>query len=370
VLAEAGKIRDDMAKGLKAIDPKKYNRGPSDFGYVSLTPCSDGKNVYIWFANCVTACLDLDGNRKWSRQESAYENFEHGWSTSPIVTGGKVITYMRALVAYDAASGKTAWTTPLTALEGPYPGGRMHGSFCEADIGGTKVVITNQGDIFRVADGKKLCSEQRFGQTQNIATPVIDDGVLVRPDLGARIWPPTADSGGAICTAKLPSQAKEDMKLTDVKCVDVNFGGYPKYYNEWYIASPLVHDGLIYQLNSMGVLTVVDIKESKIVYQKYLDLNQFEFIHDGAARGIGASVTLGGKYIYVMSNFGTCLVIKPGRTYQQVAKNRFEQWVPVLDDGYYRPWEDHIQKTIASPIFDGKCMYYRAERNLYCIGEK
>jgi hypothetical protein len=115
----------------------------------------------------------------------------------------------------------------------------------------------------------------------------------------------------------------------------------------------------------MGVLTVVDLRENKIVYQKYLDLNQFENCGDAAARGIAPSPALAGKYIYIMSNFGTCLVIKPGRTYEQVAKNRIEDWVSVPNEG----WRDHVQKTVASPIFDGKCMYYRAERNLYCIGE-
>ena len=66
-----------------------------------------------------------------------------------------------------------------------------------------------------------------------------------------------------------------------------------------------------------------------------------------------------------MDNQGTALVLKPGRTFQQVARNRI---ATQLD----RYWPIPAQETIAyaPPIADGKRLYLRGERYLYCLGEK
>jgi hypothetical protein len=70
------------------------------------------------------------------------------------------------------------------------------------------------------------------------------------------------------------------------------------------------------------------------------------------------------------------LVIKPGRTYERVAKNRIERLLPGQLQGSVpkRPQDlindRYPECTASSPIFDGKRLYYRAERYLYCIGSQ
>jgi RNA polymerase sigma-70 factor (ECF subfamily) len=362
-IAERDALQKDIVARLRKIDAKKFRKDPSDFGFTGLTPTSDGQNVYVWMNSCVSACYDLNGNRKWIRLDN-YSNFEHGFSTSPLLIGGKLICYMRDIVAIDAQTGSTAWTVKYSELDGEYPA-RFHGSFTGTEIGGTKVFISPEADIYRVADGKVLFHDQQLAISQQIASPVVINGVLYRQDTFEHDWPPK-DRSGQLQIMKLPATATENMKISAHTQAQGDFSGFPHYYNNWTNASPLIHDGLAYSLNCSGILTVVDVAEAKVLYQKWLNLNQFESGGDAEARGVNCSPTLAGKYIFVTGNFGTTLVLKPGRTYEPIALNHIENFVPVKD----MPWANHIEKTIACPVFDGARMYFRAECRLYCMEEK
>ena len=93
--------------------------------------------------------------------------------------------------------------------------------------------------------------------------------------------------------------------------------------------------------------------------------------------GVCASPTQAGDYVYLFGADGSTLVMKAGRKYEEVAKNRIERMLPPprLAWGRRQSAEEMVsdrrsEVTISSPIFDGKRLYYRAERYLYCIGEK
>ena len=76
--------------------------------------------------------------------------------------------------------------------------------------------------------------------------------------------------------------------------------------------------------------------------------------------GCSASPTLAGKYIYLMDNQGTTLVIQPGREYREVARN----FLAESKDG-----KEQAQFN-STPIFEGTRLYYRSPGHLYCIGAK
>ena len=59
-------------------------------------------------------------------------------------------------------------------------------------------------------------------------------------------------------------------------------------------------------------------------------------------------------------NTGNTLVIKPGRSFEQLAKNRIESVFP-------RYWGLRHERFVASPAFDGKVMFLRGERFLYAL---
>ncbi len=144
-------------------------------------------------------------------------------------------------------------------------------------------------------------------------------------------------------------------------------------------ASPLYHDGLLYCLGNFGKLNVLDTtrtwNKDVLVYGTF---PPFDFRNPCSRKttgvGIGASPALAGKYIYMIDSGNCTIVMEPGRTYKEVARNTIVQTVPeqVSNTGGTRNyWSGpHQEQTEASPIFDGSRIYIRGEQFLYCIGEK
>ena len=102
----------------------------------------------------------------------------------------------------------------------------------------------------------------------------------------------------------------------------------------------------------------------KIVYQKLLDLDVFQDHNEGAARGVGASPIAAGNRIYIVGNSGTTLVIEPGKSYRQIAKNRIEN-VAMLGH-----WSERQERFVANPVADGNRLLIRGEDSLYAIGAR
>ena len=97
------------------------------------------------------------------------------------------------------------------------------------------------------------------------------------------------------------------------------------------------------------------------VYQRMLDIDQFQTSNEGAARGVGISPTLAGKHLYLFGNNGGMVVLEPGRTFKQVAKNKIENIVSI---GH---WGERQERFVSNPVFDGDRLYIRGEGHLYAI---
>ena len=348
------KLEKELHDALKKLDPKRFTRpGSQDVGYAGFTPVSDGKHVYVWFASGVTACYDLDGNRKWIRSDN-HETVEHGFSSSPVLAGDRLIVFMRELMAFDAQTGSNTWRNQTIVLTGMYPGGFFHGSFARARIGGVETVIPANGTVVRAADGAVLFKDERLASKQNVSSPVMDQGVLCM----------LATLGESLHVIRLPETAGEKMVPISMTEVKIPTKQFPYYYLGWHTASPLVHEGLIYLMNNAGLLTVVDQTAGAIVYQRMLDLDWFETANEGAARGHGISPSLAGKHLYFFGNSGAAVVLEPGREFKQVAKNKIE--------GLAVPgsWGQRQDRSVACPFFDGNRIYYRTESALYAIEAK
>ncbi len=108
-------------------------------------------------------------------------------------------------------------------------------------------------------------------------------------------------------------------------------------------------------------LNVVDAQTLRLVYKQRLDM--WPLFHFNAI-GATPSVALVGKHVFLMDNQGTMVVVEPGRAFKQVGYN-------CLRASIQHPWPlTTLERTQSAPIFDGKQIYIRGERNLCCIGEK
>jgi len=349
-LQEKGELEKDLLKKMKRVDAEKYAIEPiADVGFSGFTPASDGRSIYTWSASGVTACYDLDGNRRWIRVDRL-PAVEHGFSSSPLLVDGKFVVFMRDLLAFDAATGKLAWQIPLVGHEGYNPAGFFHGSPVAATIGKTPVIVLGNDSIVRAGDGKVLYTDRETGN-QAVASPLVDGGRLFQ----------TPSSRSELVVQTLPEKFTDPLRLP-TRRIAVDLSGFPKHYLPWHLSSPVVHQGLAYLLNNAGVLTVVDVDAGKVVYQKLLDLDPLQAPNEGAARGVGVSPALAGGRLYFLGNNGAALVLAPGRVYRQIAKNKIES---VVMRGH---WAERQERFMANPVFDGKRLYLRGEGYLYAIG--
>jgi hypothetical protein len=118
------------------------------------------------------------------------------------------------------------------------------------------------------------------------------------------------------------------------KGTNLKGGGY------WF-PSPILHDDLLYALNASSIFTVIDAKTGTIVYDQRLDFGGGESY---------PSITLAGDRLYVSSDNGVTLVLEPGREYKELARNSLE------------PFRSSL-------VFEGKRMYVRTTKGLWCFSE-
>ncbi|MFB3893977.1 MAG: PQQ-binding-like beta-propeller repeat protein [Phycisphaerae bacterium] len=305
-------------------------------GWTTPTPVTDGKLVYVWVTNDVAACYDLDGNRKWIRRVDLDFRWPgakygaYGYPCSPVLIGGKFIvsTGHGGTAAINAADGSLAWK-----LQAP------QSTICQnaATIGGVDVVISSDGQVLRVSDGKTLWTPQN---PANSGPGTLVGGILYNFHLHFETVDFTKCTGDAWKPAVTP--------------ISVNPGTV--------YASPLFNDGLVYAIDREGALSVVDLAAGKLAYKQKIDFFA-PMLHYNAC-GVGSAPTLGGKYVYLMDNQGHCLVMEPGREFKPVARNAIERHME-------RDYPTNPQETVYSnPVFEGTSMYVRAEGHLYRIQTK
>jgi len=350
---------------------RKYKLPPDMYvegwcAYTGSTPCSDGQNIYFTSGDGVTACYDLNGNRKWERFDSIAGAWgEHGAGfASPTIVGDKFIAATTKLHALDKASGKELLTFTVK--------GQSNGCYGmqPIKINGVEHLIAF-GNIFRVSDGKSVFNEN----LQNLFT-VHDNVIHFLTNGYMRFYRWEAQPGGDLSVKPLIAEEYGQISIP----AKANPAFNPKEsISAAYTASPLYHDGLLYCVGNSGRLVVMDTAKTRqsdvIIYNSF---PAFDF-KNGFGRktfGIGlcASPASAGKYVYMIDSANCALVLEPGREYKPVAKNVIEETVPAQwsnafgEKEYYM--DQHQEQTESCLIFDGSRIYLSGEQNLYCISEE
>lgn len=276
-------------------------------GYSAPTPVTDGADVFVEYGNGLVACYTLDGTRKWLKLVE-HTTLTYAHSASPVLAGGRLIVHFTALVALDPKTGDEVWRLPHPP---------SYGTPLAARIGDVAVVFTPKGVLVRAQDGKVLAD--KLGSC-GANSPTLHDGVVYYAHANAMAF-------------RLKDLSIEPGKTTAFWKGKVKSVGYG-------FSSPVVHDGLLYACNDQGVLSVLDAATGQSVYEERLNLGG----------SIYPSISATGKYIYVSSDTGTTAVLQPGREFVELARNKLE------------PFRSSL-------VFEGKRVYVRTEKQLYCIGE-
>jgi RNA polymerase sigma factor (sigma-70 family) len=328
---------------VKKPDWQYWGPGASIYGFAAMTPVSDGTHIYAFFANGVTCCYDFAGNRIWMTN-GKFNGAEHGNFASPLLCGNQLVVWANELRSYDTATGKLLWTVPCQPRN-------TYGSPFLLQAGGEYVVGSQNGTFARLRDGKPIWGGASFDDA--IPTPIVEGDMIYahggyKAEVGFKAY-------------KIPASMNGDKLQADFTVKTdwaIELGEKEKDFNQSYTASPLCVDGLVYRMTESGGLIVNDASNGETVYRKVLPMkSRTEYWSWG---GASASPALAGKCIYLIDNQGTTVVIKPGRTYQEVAVNTLEE----STDAKNRT------QNLSTPVFEGTRMYYRSPCFLYCIGDQ
>jgi len=346
--------RRAIREALNEIDEPRFAIRPdghfeSHFGIVGFTmptPVSDGRYVYVWCGMGVAACYDLDGNRRWITR---VPTGDLSYGSSPALADGVLAVFLNRLYGLDASTGRLRWDQQ-----------RVHkniGAILAARLAGQEVFISQQGEVIRPSDGRLLFRPWSIGTGDTgWSPPVILGNTVYVPRYGVaqlNLFDFTDCRG----------DSWEPEKPATVQMPDsINRLENGEWLDRWTAGSPLIWQGLSYQTDIYGVLYVADLATGEMLYRQPLAIEGL--MHYNAVP-VAASPTLIGPHVYVADNQGTMLVLEPGRTFRQLARNRI---ATQLD----RIWPIPAQETLAyaPPIVDGHRLYLRGERYLYCIGEQ
>lgn len=324
-LGELTRERDRLPKA-KAVKPH------GAIGQSCCTPLSNGEVVIALYNSGVLVCYDLAGNLRWARFLHRVSK-GYGQSMSPALAGGVVGVHIDdAMFGVDLASGRTLWEDYELQHQGSPVGLR---------VGEMDLFLTCEGHLRRAQDGKILA---KIGGALNLfSTPALhgDTGYWISENRRVSICRFLPKDGG----------------------VEVKGGGrgVPKGV---YYASALVHDGFLYLWNHSPALPpgetgkkpprtlyAIELAGGKVVAEAPLPIGGNAYPSPAAA----------GKFVYVSSDSGTCVVLLPGwRAVEAPGQARKEFLLKEVARNTLEPYN-------ACPIFEGDRLYLRGNSKLYCI---
>jgi len=296
----------------------KARQFPTDCGFATPTPVTDGCHVFVSYGTGVVTCFDLGGKRKWIRQFQLKPSTAEGRSASPVLAAGRLVVSITHLIALDPATGETIWEQKKAEA--------AYGTPVAAKIGDEAVIVTPTGRALRLSDGKVLLKDMAYADN---TSPVVTGGVACFV------------GGSVVVAVRLPDKVADEAKPKELWYADAE--------GEFF-SSPVVHDGLLYTMSNDGVLFIIEVKEGEIVFEDRL--GNIPSASTPETANIYPSMAVAGGHVFVSNDAGTTLVLKPGRGYSEVAKNTLEEGAG------------------GSHVFQGKRIYVRGGEFLYCIGEK
>lgn len=371
----------------KAAPTEKIERYNGVNSPATPTPATDGKRVYVLFGSYGAIAYDFDGNEKW-RKPIPLTNVRHGSAASPIVAGGKVIINgdqedMKSFVmAIDAATGQTAWQTarPNCFSSHTTPVYLKRDAAEEVVLAGSIRLAA-----YDLKDGSERWSCRGLEAISICPSPAAAEGVVYAMSFSMPEKLPTwedmagrydANKDGKIVERESPRLVKDVFSILDANHDgfitreewDTALGIFKQADNGLFavragdkgdvsdthvlwrqkqgigeIGSPLCYRGRIYTVRGGGMVSCLDAKTGRPVYEAQ---------RTGVTGAYYASPVAADGKIYIASTQGTVVVIEAGDVLKVLARNELGESI-----------------TATPAIADNK-IYVRTAGQLFAFGEK
>jgi outer membrane protein assembly factor BamB len=359
---------------------------PTESSPAASTPVSDGKTIVAYFGSCGLVAYDLDGKELWRFDlPMAVTNNEFGTGTSPVIADGLVLLARdlsadSAVYAIDLANGsqkwktdrkqKTAYSTPVVWTDGGkkvlvVPGAvsltgyelksgkelwavnKLPAVACTTPVlfkdtlvyaawapGGNDFKLPTFDEILKMAGDEKLGYLSKAGAQKTPFGPFFDnndpnkDGKITREEWAENMKVLAAGENRAVA---LRPGGKGEVAWA-----------YTKHLP--YVPSPIVYRDRLYFLKDGPLLTCLDARTGKPVYEA-------ERVKAGV-RYYASPVAANG-HIYIASLDGTVAVITADEDAPDVVHS------VKLPEG-----------VRATPAIADNVLYIRSDKNLYAFAAK
>jgi outer membrane protein assembly factor BamB len=297
----------------------------NDNSYASGTPATDGRLVYVSFLDgedVVVAAYDFTSKQVWIQRPGKFSS-PHGYSCSPALFEDKVIINGDSkgeafLAALSQADGKIIWKVPHNNPAHSF-----------------------STPIFREMAGKK---QMIFCGNKEIAS--------YNPADGSRYWfvnGPSEDfcsspvynekNGLVLVSSAWPQRHLLAIKPDGQGDVTNSHVVWQTTKGAYYVPSPVCTDDYLFTTMTNGQVHCLEVATGNIVWTENLG-KQY------------SSPVLANGLVYMPNDEGTITVIKPGVTFEAIAKNSIGE------------------KMNASPAISKGKIYLRGDKHIYCIGSK
>lgn len=303
--------------------------------FVSESPVTDGKFVYVYVANLGLWAFDLQGKLAWTTPLEANPIYlDFGTGSSPALVGNLLVIVndnekQQYIAAFDKQTGKQVWRTNRDIGGKAQPPQRSGWAtpFIWRHALRTEIVTVGPGEAVSYdLAGKELWRLSGMAATP-IPMPFAYDGLLYID--GGRGKPLFALRPGAAGDISL---GKDESSNAYVVWSQPRAGTY--------LPSPVAYNGGLYVITETGILSRFDAGTGKLTYKTRID---------PAAAAFTTSPWVFNDKLFCLSEEGQTFVIATGEKFQLLHVND-------LDD-----------MALASPALVGERLLIRTEHRLYSI---
>jgi len=290
--------------------------------FASSTPATDGRQVYVTFLDrteMVVAAYDFAGNPKWLVRPGGFSS-KHGYCSCPVLFEDKVIVNGdhdgdAYLVALDRATGKTLWKVDRENKTRSYS---------------TPIIRTIDGRTQMILSGNKCVASYDphdgsrhwiiDGPTEQFVASVVFNGKLLFltagfPELHMMAIRP--DGSGNVTDTHIAWRTRKAAG---------------------YVPSPIAAGDYFLAVSDGGVASCFEAATGERSWMERLGTHY------------SSSLVSAGGFVYFTSDEGHTTIVRPGAKLDVVAENNLGEF------------------CYASPAISHGQIFFRGEKNLYCVG--
>jgi outer membrane protein assembly factor BamB len=310
--------------------------------FVSESPVTDGRYVYVYVANLGLWAFDLKGKLAWTTPVEANPIYlDFGTGSSPALAGDLLVIVsdnekQQYIAAFDKQTGKQVWRTnrDLGGKGQPVQRSGWATPFVWRHALRPEIVAVGPGEVVSYdLAGKELWRMSGMTATP-IPTPFAYDGLLYID--GGRGRPLFAIRPGATGDISLGQDQAMNNGANQYVVWSQARGGT-------YLPSPVAYEGAVYTLTETGILNRFDAKTGKQTYKTRID---------PMATAFTTSPWAYNGRLFCLSEEGQTFVIATGEEFRLLHVNE-------LDD-----------MAQASPALVGDRLLIRTQQRLYSIRRK